>query len=445
MGVVTAERRPLPTFILFFGALVCVLGACVEADWRVVNSRGERFVPTPRHGHSGVRLNGHFYMFGGLEKKDNDFRPRHVNDFWSLNLNDLSWSKYLDCPVLPRQGHSLVEVGNRVCVFGGEDGGLKTGSKTYLPGSFFNDIQCFSTSTTKWEKVKVGFEEPAPRQGHTAVGYGNKMIVFGGLLTRKGHRPIPTDEVWVFTFSTGLSGKWQKLSSKKGPSPSGRHHHSATLFGADMYVFGGGSKHEDHFHAFNDMWKLNLVSYTWENIVPTGSQIPSERSGHSTALWNDHLLMMGGGLCKGTCVLNNELWAFSLKDHSWVNIRTSGPAPSPRHKLSLVVQNDQLVVFGGETTLPHKYFNDVWIFDMKSVKKLLRKESIRENAFIRQIQYVMRLFLTATPSQFTLACFFLVLAVYIVFKLRDSPTDKKTKFVMRSNISLRKSFEYGAP
>jgi hypothetical protein len=62
-----------------------------------------------------------------------------------------------------------------VLVFGGHD----------EENNKLNDTWKYDVVSEKWEEVKVGGEEgfvPVARSGHSAVEYGGRMFIFGGLV-----------------------------------------------------------------------------------------------------------------------------------------------------------------------------------------------------------------------------------------------------------------------
>ena len=62
---------------------------------------------------------------------------------------------------------------------------------------------------------------------------------------------------------------------------------SVVLHNADVFVFGGW--------ATNRVWRLNLQTACWTEIV-TGGDIPPARVNHSTVVFNGFMIVTGGEL-----------------------------------------------------------------------------------------------------------------------------------------------------
>lgn len=82
-----------------------------------------------------------------------------------------------------------------------------------------------------------------------------------------------------------------------------------------MYVFGGCTSTNT---TFNDLWKLNLSTMSWDRPVPTGSY-PSPKACATLVLYKDSLVLYGGWTqstpspLHQVCHLFNELNVYRLK------------------------------------------------------------------------------------------------------------------------------------
>ena len=111
-----------------------------------------------------------------------------------------------------------------------------------------------------------------------------------------------------------------------------------------MVVFAGG------YDAvkYNDVWLLNLTTYTWTEASINGAK-PSARYYHSSTCYNDQMLVFGGE--DGTAALN-EVWSLRFEgNYGWQKISTGGTKPSGRGDVSSVIYDDKLVVFAGGNNL----------------------------------------------------------------------------------------------
>ena len=127
---------------------------------------------------------------------------------------------------------------------------------------------------------------PSPRNGHTAVWTGNRMIVWGGLeaanrVTFTGGRYDPATGTWSPTSTSFV--------------PEERAFHQALWTGAVMVVWGGFSQN----HGFwpNRGGRYNSVTDTWQ---PTTALFAPGGRERFSAVWTGSEMLVQGGL--GPCV-----------------------------------------------------------------------------------------------------------------------------------------------
>lgn len=110
----------------------------------------------------------------------------------------------------------------------------------------------------------------------------------------------------------------------------------------------------------------SLIDYILDTLVwskPATEGIPpSPRRAHTTCLWNDKIVVMGGG--DGARALA-DVHILDISDPSrprWSQLSTSGVPPIARgyHTSNLV--KDKLIVFGGSDG--HECFSDVHVLDL---------------------------------------------------------------------------------
>merc|ERR1719326_2198006 len=134
-----------------------------------------------------------------------------------------------------------------------------------------------------------------------------------------------------------------------------RQGHTATLHGTRLYVFGGvcGGKY------FGDLHCLDLSSMAWSSPVTQGPK-PSSRCGHTALLIGESLLVHGGfsmdsadlatkdnsGQLLKNCYLN-DMRVLDLGRMLWSRLRTHGEPPVGRYGHSLVLSDDDAILFGG--------------------------------------------------------------------------------------------------
>lgn len=116
-----------------------------------------------------------------------------------------------------RSGHTAVWTGEKVLIWGGQQG-----------GGFLGDGAAYDPANDTWELLPDS-GAPSARSGHVAVWTGEEMLIFGG-------------ETASGVVATGgafnpTTGQWRALSSAGNPVP--RHHATGVWSGSELLVFGG--------------------------------------------------------------------------------------------------------------------------------------------------------------------------------------------------------------
>jgi len=131
-----------------------------------------------------------------------------------------------------------------------------------------SDIKILNLKTYSFEDFKLEGSEPIPLCGHSACLFdSNKILIFGGLefLTIFHNTFIITIE-----DSSTLTLKYEKVQTYGGDNFK-RAGHSANIYNNKMYVFGGKSV-MNPMKTSNQLWSLDLGTFTWEKCETTGDQ-----------------------------------------------------------------------------------------------------------------------------------------------------------------------------
>lgn len=135
----------------------------------------------------------------------------------------------------------------------------------------------------EWSKVATTGEKPGPRDSHSAVLVGHKMIVFGGT---NGFKKV--NDIHILDLFTK---EW--VSPKcEGTPPSPRESHTATLVGGERLVVFGGSGEGDA-NYLNDLHILDFRTMRWSNPEVKGD-LPVPRDSHCTLSVGNKLIVYGG-------------------------------------------------------------------------------------------------------------------------------------------------------
>lgn len=134
--------------------------------WNTLASTGQG--PGPRDSHSAVVLGHRMIVFGGTNGS------KKVNDLHILNLVTKEWTRP-ECtgtPPSPRESHTATLVGDeKLVVFGGSGEGK---------GNYLNDLHVLDLNTMRWTSPEVKSDIPVPRDSHSSLAIGKKLLVYGG-------------------------------------------------------------------------------------------------------------------------------------------------------------------------------------------------------------------------------------------------------------------------
>ena len=157
-------------------------------------------------------------------------------------------------------------------------------------GEHFNDLHAFDLRRGTWSQLPTAGEQPPKMSGQSAVAFGAKIVVFGGM--NMAEQMIYND-VWV--LDTGmLTMRAQRVHSLqilrscptlaaaaspcawskptvKGTPPSERNAHTSCAYGSSMIVFGGSSPITG---PINDVYTLD-VSGLWHQFADGGALVLS--------------------------------------------------------------------------------------------------------------------------------------------------------------------------
>merc|ERR1719197_77553 len=132
--------------------------------------------------------------------------------------------------------------------------------------TYLNDMHAFDLDDTesKWKQIKYANTAPCPRIGHTAVVWGNSMIIFGGyVLVNEKYQY--SNEVQMFSFETL---RWTSIKCSSTP-PCERMNAASVIARGKLIIFGGKNSLNE---ALQDLWELDLVSFRWTELRCNGEK-----------------------------------------------------------------------------------------------------------------------------------------------------------------------------
>lgn len=170
---------------------------------------------------------------------------------------------------------------------------------------------------------------PSPRERHTAVWTGSKMIVWGGL-TEGNPAATATGGIYDPAAQT-----WSPTSMVNAPPP--RHSHTAIWTGSTMIVWGGyGLSAPENTGGIYDP-----ATNTWTAMSTL--QAPQGRTRH-TSVWSNNLMMVWGGLANSTVLGNGGL--YDPAADAWTAI-PAGTGLDKRYGHTAISTGSEVLLWGG--------------------------------------------------------------------------------------------------
>ncbi|CAD8049418.1 unnamed protein product [Paramecium sonneborni] len=187
-----------------------------------------------------------------------------------------------------------------------------------------------------WQNIKCEYE-PGPRCCHSLCAYKNNLYLFGGQIADS----ICTNEIFVHDVNHQI---WKKIEINES-YPQPLDNYCATVYNDQLILFGGFYCADICKHS-NDLYSYSFNLNHWIKLNKSKEKQPSPRDGSSIAIHNSNLYMFGG---KNGDLRYNDLWSFDLSTQEWnfIPINNLYDIPMSRSGHSLIVYQNQLVLFGG--------------------------------------------------------------------------------------------------
>jgi N-acetylneuraminic acid mutarotase len=312
-------------------------------------------VPSVRQGHTQVLFNNHLYIYSGRTNGDKTTRTRsYVDDMFKYDIEQEQWIQVNHTNVpLARHNHSAIVHNDQMIVFGG------SGEQ-----GFFDDLLVFDFKNETWSTLVVHGSQPHKRHGHSAILVDHRMIIFGGHYTpfeQKKKTRIFFNDVWEFDLKLCV---WREIKCNGTSIPIGRTWHSCIYNDTTnrMIVFGGwwSDKYE---HYLNDLYTLDLSSYTWTKMKCNGG-IPYERNRVSLVSITPYQMILQGGNYFNTRTRESkwfddayllELCPSDSSTATWTSLVVKNPVVLSDHTATFV--DNKIYLFGGEVR--RKRFNHI--------------------------------------------------------------------------------------
>ena len=201
-----------------------------------------------------------------------------------------------------------------------------------VAGSVGTDsVEIFNWSQKLWSPLQ---SMPQKRSGATSFLYNNHMMIAGGNCAGSGY----VDNVIRMNIDPNpdLSTHWSECPFKL---PANLAHHSSVLYNNQLMVTGGCIENLDQ--TSDCIHEVQLVPPHTMKIL---SRMPEPRQGHSTEIFDDNLLIFGGGT---TTKSKDNLSSVVLYDIKKNKCKQLAPLPYEVSDMATVRWGDNIVVIGG--------------------------------------------------------------------------------------------------
>ncbi len=224
----------------------------------------------------------------------------------------------------------------------------------------------YDPAANKWNKKK---NMPLPAHHAMAVGYGDKVYLFGGggIVTPGGPNWVPLDNSWEYDTTHDT---WRALA----PMPTPRGAGIAALVGTKVYVIGGASVHPGArlvsltptgpHRSLDTNEVYDISTNKWE----TRSPMPTGRNHMAAGVVNGKIYVIGGRVGSVFVVASatDIVEEYDPATDTWGYAKAR--MPTPRSGLTFATYAGKIYVIGGEylNNLIVGAFRDVEAYDPAS-------------------------------------------------------------------------------
>ncbi|MCD4829355.1 MAG: T9SS type A sorting domain-containing protein [Candidatus Cloacimonetes bacterium] len=295
-------------------------------------------IPEARAGHSMVEIGGIIYLFGGESGTSREI----LSDLWQYTEGNSNWEERTPAnPPPARKGHAATTWHDTMYACGG-----------YTDTGVVMDVWKYDAATNEWTELPLGgANAPAPREYHSATVIGDDMYICGGL----DADGMALGDLWRHSFSTGL---WEVREDYLGACSG----HASFEYEGFLYIFGG---YDSQYSSFrNDIWFYDPLADDWD-YVDAGGTLPSGRAFFAAARDSMGNLLIFGGRNETRTTAMSDNYRFDATTSTWTQL-ADGPAISDA--AAVYINETSVYLFGGlgefgdanNTLWKYDPSNDTW-------------------------------------------------------------------------------------
>jgi len=271
----------------------------------------------------------------------------------SISADTRSWRLEPHGSVVPqaRGGARLVNADGTLFYWGGfyECFDVNAGCDHY----FYNDLYHYDLGDGEWHLVNATscngqFPEPRAFFGANYWEGGEVVVVFGGVRYNVDLSfLLPFGDIWFYDVE---EKEWTAVQPINA-GPGARLAPNVAIYRNDMYVFGGLMP---TFQIANDMWKFNLITRKWTQLIPNGAAgSPGPVYLGSFRVDEDErkIVLMGGNIpIAASGAQSNQTWSYNIRTNSWTELAFLQRGRI--HNAAEVFANRFVTAFGDLENLP---------------------------------------------------------------------------------------------
>jgi galactose oxidase-like protein len=328
-----------------------------RVDWRLEKTRGDR--PSARGGGKMVAVGNKLVVLYGFFECFEQTKCEHVyfDDIYQLDVTANRWEKKnpkSPSGKLPARraffGAATYKKNKTAVIYGGSEYSVKTVSTIKM----YDDMWEYNPETDTIVERKYTNVGPGPRLGPEIVITDDMLYLFGGYDPGlKAH-----NDLWSYDL---LSNNWKQLKQDDDPqSPSKRYifRFEVGQSNEDLFILGGNYRETKTIQR-NDLWKYNIPTNTFSEIVSEKNTNISGRTHGAAAVSGDLFIIALGDIPSGGCRTEQaseqqnptkEVWSIrtagSGSSSQWQPVRI-GFSPPPLKRIIYATLADRLYVTQG--------------------------------------------------------------------------------------------------
>jgi N-acetylneuraminic acid mutarotase len=345
---VTSVARPVPN--------LSQASPTKLVNWKLEKTTGDK--PSARGGGKMVAVGNKLVVLYGFFECFEKTKCEHLyfDEIYTFDVTTNKWEKKhptSSSGSLPAKrvffGASTYKKRHAVVIYGGSEYNVSVTSV-----KMYDDMWEYDPEADTMVERKYTNEGPGKRLGPEIVIQDDMLFLFGGYDPKfKAH-----NDLWSFDL---LTNTWKQLKKDDEPkSPSKRYIFRFELSGSneDLYIFGGNYREAKTIQR-NDLWKYNIPTNTFTEIVSEKNTNISGRTHGAAAVFGDMFIIALGDIPSGGCFTDqasehqnptNEVWSIrvggSHPSSQWQTVKI-GFSPPPLKRVIYATVGGRLYVTQG--------------------------------------------------------------------------------------------------